>query len=106
MMDTTNGGLLNSFQHLLSDIFIPALNTMNYGWGEMSSSQKGANIKQDFIASLEGFVSVLSGAQQSLMEKVSSHLSFSYFCQEVKELKNNAKVHISTKSTIDKILKM
>uniref|UniRef100_A0A8C6VE80 Dynein axonemal heavy chain 5 n=1 Tax=Naja naja TaxID=35670 RepID=A0A8C6VE80_NAJNA len=78
MMDTTNGGLLNSVQHLLSDIFIPALNTMNYGWGEMSSSQKGANIKQDFIASLEGFVSVLSGAQQSLLEKVSLHLSFSY----------------------------
>ncbi|ETE68537.1 hypothetical protein L345_05666, partial [Ophiophagus hannah] len=70
MMDTANGGLLNSVQHLLSDIFIPALNTMNYGWGEMSSSQKGANIKQDFIASLEGFVSVLSGAQQSLLEKV------------------------------------
>ncbi|KAL7984587.1 hypothetical protein Chor_003157, partial [Crotalus horridus] len=70
MMDATNGGLLNSVQHLLSDIFIPALNTMNYGWGEMSSSQKGGNIKQDFIASLEGFVSVLSGAQQSLMEKV------------------------------------
>ncbi|XP_070603204.1 dynein axonemal heavy chain 5 isoform X1 [Erythrolamprus reginae] len=70
MMDTTNGGLLNSIQHLLSDIFIPALNTMNYGWGEMNSSQKVANVKQDFIASLEGFVSVLSGAQQSLMEKV------------------------------------
>ncbi|XP_061445342.1 dynein axonemal heavy chain 5 isoform X6 [Rhineura floridana] len=69
-MDTAHGGLLNSVQHLLSDIFIPALKTMNYGWGELSVPQKGANVKQDFIASLEGFVSVLSGAQQSLMEKV------------------------------------
>uniref|UniRef100_A0A670IDT3 Dynein axonemal heavy chain 5 n=1 Tax=Podarcis muralis TaxID=64176 RepID=A0A670IDT3_PODMU len=70
MMDTAHGGLLNSVQQLLSDIFIPALKTMNYGWGESSGPQKGPNIKQDFIASLEGFVSVLSGAQQSLMEKV------------------------------------
>ncbi|XP_053100655.1 dynein axonemal heavy chain 5-like isoform X3 [Hemicordylus capensis] len=70
MLDTAQGGLLNSIQHLLSDIFIPALKTMNYGWGELSGPQKGANVKQDFLASLEGFVSVLAGAQQSLMEKV------------------------------------
>lgn len=70
MMDATQGGLLNSIQHLLSDIFIPALKTMNYAWGELSGPQKGANVKQDFLASLEGFVNVLSGAQQSLMEKV------------------------------------
>lgn len=70
MLDAAQDGLLNSIQHLLSDIFIPALKTMNSGWGEMSGPQKGANIKQDFISSLEGFVSVLSGAQQSLMEKV------------------------------------
>lgn len=74
MLDTAQGGLLNSIQHLLSDIFIPALQTMTYGWGESSGPQKGANVKQDFIASLEGFVSVLSGAQQSLMEKVSVHI--------------------------------
>uniref|UniRef100_A0A8D0GPG5 Dynein axonemal heavy chain 5 n=1 Tax=Sphenodon punctatus TaxID=8508 RepID=A0A8D0GPG5_SPHPU len=70
MLDTTQGGLLNSVQHLLSDIFIPALKTMNYSWGELASPQQAANIKQDFLGSLEGFVSVLSGAQQSLMEKV------------------------------------
>lgn len=71
MLDTAQGGLLKSVQHLLSEIFIPVLKTMNHGWGELGGPQQVANIRQDFLGSLEGFVSVLSGAQQSLMEKVS-----------------------------------
>ncbi|XP_034058618.1 dynein heavy chain 5, axonemal isoform X2 [Gymnodraco acuticeps] len=69
MLDTTEGGLLKSVEQLLSEIFIPTLSKMNHGWGEPASSQAQA-VKQDFIASLEGFVSVLAGAQESLQEKV------------------------------------
>lgn len=70
MLDTAQGGLLKSVHHLLSEIFIPVIKTMNQGWGEIGGPQQAANIRQDFLGSLEGFVSVLSGAQQSLMEKV------------------------------------
>ncbi|XP_048363840.1 dynein axonemal heavy chain 5 [Sphaerodactylus townsendi] len=70
MLDASHSGLLNSVQRLLADIFIPALKTMDSGWGELGGPQKGAKVKQDFLTSLEGFVSVLSGAQQSLKEKV------------------------------------
>ncbi|XP_029359358.1 dynein heavy chain 5, axonemal isoform X2 [Echeneis naucrates] len=69
MLDTTEGGLLKSVEQLLSDIFIPTLRKMNHGWGELASPQAEA-VKQEFISSLESFVSVLSGAQESLQEKV------------------------------------
>ncbi|XP_041797657.1 dynein heavy chain 5, axonemal isoform X1 [Chelmon rostratus] len=69
MLDTTEGGLLKSVEQLLSEIFIPTLRKMNHGWGEMASPQAQA-VKQDFISSLESFVSVLAGAQESLQEKV------------------------------------
>ncbi|XP_038567842.1 dynein heavy chain 5, axonemal [Micropterus salmoides] len=69
MLDTTEVGLLKSVEQLLSEIFIPTLRKMNHGWGELASPQAQA-VKQDFISSLEGFVSVLAGAQESLQEKV------------------------------------
>uniref|UniRef100_A0A8C5EBC4 AAA+ ATPase domain-containing protein n=1 Tax=Gouania willdenowi TaxID=441366 RepID=A0A8C5EBC4_GOUWI len=69
MLDTTEVGLLKSVEQLLSEIFIPTLRKMNHGWGEMSSPQ-AQTVKQDFISSLENFVSVLTGAQESLQEKV------------------------------------
>ncbi|XP_046703899.1 dynein axonemal heavy chain 5-like [Silurus meridionalis] len=69
MLDTTEVGLLKSVEQLLSEIFIPTLRKMNHGWGEMSSPQ-AHSVKQDFISSLESFVSVLAGAQESLEEKV------------------------------------
>ncbi|CAJ1061771.1 dynein heavy chain 5%2C axonemal isoform X1 [Xyrichtys novacula] len=69
MLDTTEGGLLKSVEQLLSEIFIPTLRKMNHGWGELASPQAKA-VKQDFISSLENFVSVLAGAQESLQEKV------------------------------------
>uniref|UniRef100_A0A669D0H3 Dynein axonemal heavy chain 5 n=1 Tax=Oreochromis niloticus TaxID=8128 RepID=A0A669D0H3_ORENI len=56
-------------EQLLSEIFIPTLRKMNHGWGEGTSPQTLA-VKQDFISSLESFVSVLAGAQESLQEKV------------------------------------
>ena len=71
MLDTTEVGLLKSVEQLLSDIFIPTLRKMNHGWGELASPQAQA-VKQEFISSLESFVSVLAGAQESLQEKVGS----------------------------------
>ncbi|XP_067366741.1 dynein axonemal heavy chain 5 isoform X3 [Channa argus] len=69
MLDTTEVGLLKSVEQLLSEIFIPTLKKMNHGWGELDSLE-AQSVKQDFISSLESFVSVLSGAQESLQEKV------------------------------------
>ncbi len=70
MLDTTGVGLLKSVEQLLSEIFIPTLRKMNHGWGELASAQAQA-VKQDFISSLDSFVCVLAGAQESLQEKVS-----------------------------------
>uniref|UniRef100_A0A2K5Y215 Dynein axonemal heavy chain 5 n=1 Tax=Mandrillus leucophaeus TaxID=9568 RepID=A0A2K5Y215_MANLE len=70
MLDAADGGLLNSVRRLLSDIFIPALRATSHGWGELEGLQDAANIRQEFLSSLEGFVNVLSGAQESLKEKV------------------------------------
>lgn len=67
MMDIGRDGLLKSVEQLISEIFIPALQTMDHGWVE---PQQVPNIKQDFLCALEGFVSVLSRTQQSLLEKV------------------------------------
>ncbi|XP_041963780.1 LOW QUALITY PROTEIN: dynein heavy chain 5, axonemal [Alosa sapidissima] len=69
MLDTTEVGLLKSVEQLLSDIFIPTLRKMNHGWGELAPPQAQA-VKNDFISSLDSFVSVLAGAQESLQEKV------------------------------------
>uniref|UniRef100_A0A6Q2Y0T3 AAA+ ATPase domain-containing protein n=1 Tax=Esox lucius TaxID=8010 RepID=A0A6Q2Y0T3_ESOLU len=69
MLDTTEVGLLKSVEQLLSEIFIPTLKNMNHGWGELASPQV-QSVKQDFINSLDNFVSVLAGAQESLQEKV------------------------------------
>ncbi|XP_068612434.1 dynein axonemal heavy chain 5 [Brachionichthys hirsutus] len=69
MLDATEGGLLKGVEQLLSEIFIPTLSKMNHVWGEVASPQAQA-VKQDFISSLENFVSVLAGAQESLEEKV------------------------------------
>uniref|UniRef100_A0A8B7TGY3 Dynein heavy chain 5, axonemal-like n=1 Tax=Castor canadensis TaxID=51338 RepID=A0A8B7TGY3_CASCN len=70
MLDTADGGLLNSVRRLLSDIFIPALRASSHNWGELEGLQDASGIQQEFLSSLEGFVGILSGAQESLKEKV------------------------------------
>ena len=70
MLDAADGGLLNSVRHLLLDIFIPALRATSHGWGELEGLQDTAHVRQEFLSSPEGFVNVLSGAQESLKEKV------------------------------------
>ncbi|XP_052345672.1 dynein axonemal heavy chain 5-like [Oncorhynchus keta] len=69
MLDTTEVGLLKSVEQLLSEIFIPSLKKMDHGWGELASPQ-AQSVKQNFLSSLDSFVSVLAGAQESLQEKV------------------------------------
>lgn len=70
MMNVGRDGLLKSVEQLISEIFIPALQAMDRGWVELGEPQQASNIKQDFLGSLEAFVNVLSGTQQSLLEKV------------------------------------
>lgn len=69
MLDTREVGLLKSVEQLLTKVFIPAMRTMDHGWGDANSAQAKA-VKEDFISSLECFVSVLVGSQESLHEKV------------------------------------
>ncbi|XP_060937369.1 dynein axonemal heavy chain 5 isoform X1 [Limanda limanda] len=69
MLDSKEGGPLHSVEQLLSNIIVPTLKTMSHGWGSLTSTQ-GQGVKQEFIGSLENFVSVLAGAQESLHEKV------------------------------------
>uniref|UniRef100_A0A8D0WVB3 Dynein axonemal heavy chain 5 n=1 Tax=Sus scrofa TaxID=9823 RepID=A0A8D0WVB3_PIG len=70
MLDTADGGLLNSMRHLLSDIFIPALKATSHGWGELEGLPEASSVRQEFLGSLEGFVNTLSSAEESLKEKV------------------------------------
>uniref|UniRef100_A0A3B3YD38 AAA+ ATPase domain-containing protein n=1 Tax=Poecilia mexicana TaxID=48701 RepID=A0A3B3YD38_9TELE len=62
-------------EQLLSDIFIPTLRKINHGWGDLASPQ-AQSVKQEFISSLESFVSVLASAQESLQEKVRNRHHF------------------------------
>lgn len=55
-------------ENLLSSIFVPALSQLT-SWGELSSKD-GQLVRADFLSKLDAFVSVLSGARQSLSEKV------------------------------------
>ncbi|XP_032555846.1 dynein heavy chain 5, axonemal isoform X2 [Chiroxiphia lanceolata] len=71
MMNIGRDGLLKSVEQLISEIFIPTLQTTGRGWVELGEPQQVSGIKQDFLHALEAFVSVLSGTQQSLLEKVS-----------------------------------
>lgn len=69
-MNVGQDGLLKSVEQLISEIFIPALQTTDHGWVELIEPQLASCIKQNFLYSLEAFVNVLSGTQQSLLEKV------------------------------------
>lgn len=64
-MDTSsqgkNGsGLLHAVESLLSSIFIPALKSLDGGWGKLDSPS-GIQIRTDFLNTLDSFVSVLVG---------------------------------------------
>ncbi|CAH1780133.1 unnamed protein product, partial [Owenia fusiformis] len=72
-MDASKGcnghGLLNAVEDVMSRIFIPSLRKLEKGWGSLQT-KAGEPVRTDFLNNLDSFVSVLSGAQQSLDEKV------------------------------------
>lgn len=76
MLDTADGGLLNSMRRLLSDVFIPTLRATGHGWRELEGLQDASSIQQEFLSSLEGFVSILLDAQENLKEKVRTRKLF------------------------------
>ena len=76
MLDTADGGLLNSMRRLLSDIFIPALRATSHVWSELEGLPEASSLRQEFLGSLEGFVSILASAQESLKEKVRTTMLF------------------------------
>ncbi|XP_076449856.1 dynein axonemal heavy chain 5-like isoform X2 [Babylonia areolata] len=65
----SNGrGLLSAVEGLLSCVFIPALRQLEKGW-EQLYTQDGQAIRSNFLNSLDSFVTVLVGAQESLSDK-------------------------------------
>ncbi|GAB1299283.1 Dynein axonemal heavy chain 5 [Apodemus speciosus] len=48
----------------------PSSQSLKPCWGELEGLQDAPSIRQEFLSSLEGFVGILSGAQDSLKEKV------------------------------------
>ncbi|ESO89757.1 hypothetical protein LOTGIDRAFT_192667 [Lottia gigantea] len=63
-------GLLKAVEDILSRIFIPALKKIDNGWGQLNDKRAGNQVRTDFLNSLDSFVSVLVGAQESLQQKV------------------------------------
>lgn len=53
-------GLLHAVETLLSSIFIPALKNLDKGWGALGTPS-GEQVRQDFLNTLDSFVSVLVG---------------------------------------------
>lgn len=53
-------GLLYAVEHLLSSIFIPALKSLDKGWGALEV-KGAAQTRVDFLNMLDSFVSVLVG---------------------------------------------
>ncbi|KAK7469850.1 hypothetical protein BaRGS_00036128, partial [Batillaria attramentaria] len=61
-------GLLSAVEGLLSSVYIPALKQLEKGW-EQLYTQDGQAIRNSFLSSLDSFVTVLVGAQESLSDK-------------------------------------
>lgn len=55
-------GLLHAVETLLSSIFIPALKNLDKGWGALGTPS-GEQVRQDFLNTLDSFVSVLVGEE-------------------------------------------
>ena len=68
MLESNGGGILEAFESLLSNIFIPALKQQT-NWGCLSDSH-GIAIREEFLSKLTHFVSVLNNARASLADLV------------------------------------
>jgi len=68
-LDTTRKGppegdgqeLLSAFALVMSKVFIPSLKGRTKVWGFLDDSPQGVLIKNEFIGTLDSFVSVLTG---------------------------------------------
>lgn len=69
-LDANEGGVLYAIEKMLGQIYIPALKANKSGWGELAKSAKGEFLKKQFLNNLDSFVGALSGARESLEEKV------------------------------------
>ena len=68
VLESNGGGILEAFESLLSNVFIPALKRQS-DWGCLSDSH-GIAIREEFFSKLASFVSVLKNAQASLADLV------------------------------------
>ncbi len=69
MIDAKQAGILNAIKFVLADLYIPAVSKAS-DWGELSGRESLPS-KTKFLTSLESFVEVLNGAQDSLEDAVS-----------------------------------
>ena len=67
-LESNGEGLLGAVEHLLGDIFIPAL-TSTEKWGKLEGPE-GQAVKMSFLRKLSSFVAVLSNARASIADAV------------------------------------
>ncbi|PVD20700.1 hypothetical protein C0Q70_18859 [Pomacea canaliculata] len=63
-----NNGLLPATKELLSNIFIPALHSLDKGWGHLANPEL-LSLRTSFLNNLGNFIDALTGAEASLKEK-------------------------------------
>ena len=68
MIDAKNSGIICAVRAVLSDLYIPAVSKSS-NWGDLSNKESIPS-RTKFLSSLETFVEVLGGAQDSLEEAV------------------------------------
>ena len=67
-LESSGDGLLGAIEHLLSDVFIPALSS-HAKWGKLKGPD-GEVVKQAFLSKLSLFAAVLSNARASIADAV------------------------------------
>jgi len=69
VLESSNGGLLEAVESLLSWVFLPALKEQT-NWGCLSTDANGHVIKEAFLSKLASFISVLANARVSIANAV------------------------------------
>lgn len=68
VIDAKNNGIISAIRSVLSDLYIPAVSKSS-SWGGLSD-QESLSSRNKFLNSLDTFVEVLGGAQDSLEEAI------------------------------------
>ena len=68
MLEENGGGMLGAMRHLLSSVFVPALQSQS-NWG-LADANEAQQLRGNFLIKLESFVSALAGAEASVAEVV------------------------------------